>query len=307
MQNKIQKVFKIIKNPLKIIPWLGGHGLLNWVPDEIYLKLVFKSSLGYWPNLKSPRTFNEKIQWLKLHDRNPLYTQLVDKYEVRKYIAETIGEKYLIPLLGVWDSFDEIDFDKLPNQFVLKCTHDSGGLVICKDKSKFDIEVAKKKITRCLKCNYYCAFREWPYKNVKPRIIAEKYMEDSGKVVPEDYKVYCFNGISRYVVVFHNRFAPGKALSETVYDCDWNAQGISLDSHFQISDCLEPKPGCLEEMLRCAGELAKGKAQSRIDFYIVDGKLYFGEITLYTASGLQKMIPKSLDETLGSLIELGAL
>ncbi len=239
-----------------------------------------------------------------MHDRNPLYTQLVDKYEVRKYIAETIGEKYLIPLLGVWGSFDEIDFDKLPNQFVLKCTHDSGGLVICKDKSKLDIEAAKKKINQCLKRNYYYTWREWPYKNVKPRIIAEEFMQEDEKIVPEDYKVYCFNGIPKYIVIFHNRFNSEKKLSETVYDTDWVVQNISLDCHFQISFESKAKPECLEKLLGAAAALANGKPQSRIDFYIINGNIYFGEITLYTASGFQKMIPESLDDKLGSWISL---
>lgn len=278
--------------------------VLRLIPDSLWIKIQFKRRMGYWPDLKNPKTFNEKLQWLKLHDRNPLYTKLVDKYEVREYIAKTIGEEYLIPLLGVWDKFDDIDFDKLPNQFVLKCTHDSGGLVICTDKSKLDIAVARKKINSCLKFNYYWAMREWPYKNVKPRIIAEKYMEDAGKVVPEDYKVYCFNGTPKYIVVFHNRFNNKQILSETVYDVNWKPQNISLDCHFQISDYIEPKPNCLEEMLKNAEILAQDKAQSRIDFYIINGKLYFGEITLYTASGFQKMVPELLDAKLGEYISL---
>ena len=164
------------------------------IPDKLFLKLRYFKSCHKFPNLKEPKTYNEKIQWLKLHDKNPLYTTLVDKYEVKKYIADKIGEEYIIPTLEVWDSFDDIDFDSLPNQFVLKCTHDSGGLVICNDKNKLDIAQARKTITSSLKNNYYWSGREWPYKDVKPRIIAEKYMEDSQTEELRDYKFFCFNG-----------------------------------------------------------------------------------------------------------------
>ena len=177
-------------------------GLFRILPDEIAIKKEFKAAMGYPLNLKNPRTFNEKIQWLKLHDRKPIYTKMVDKYEAKKYVATIIGDEYIIPTLGVWDHFDNIDFDSLPNQFVLKCTHDSGGLVICRDKETFDRENAKRILNRYLKRKYFYIHREWPYKNVKPRIIAEQYMEDSITHDLRDYKISTFNGTAKALFVF---------------------------------------------------------------------------------------------------------
>lgn len=301
---KIKYVIMCLKKPSMAFFLLGHKGWFKWLDDETYLKTVFKIKIGKKLNLNQPRTFNEKLQWLKLHDHRPEYTMMVDKYAVKKYVAKRIGKQYIIPTLGVWDKFDDIDFDQLPDQFVLKCTHDSGGLVICRDKSKFDVRAARKKINRCLKRNYYWSGREWPYKNVKPRIIAEKYMEFPGKVVPEDYKIYCMNGEPKYIVVFHHRFDSSKPLSETVYDVNWQPQHISLDEHFAVSDETEPKPKRLDELLKIAKILCKDIPQVRVDFYIIDDKLYFGEITLYTASGFQKMIPEKMDLKLGKMLKL---
>lgn len=278
--------------------------IINMLPDRLYLKLMYKHRVGQTLNLKNPQTFNEKLQWLKLYDRRPEYTMMVDKYAVKQYVADKIGEQYIIPTLGVWDRFEDIDFDKLPNKFALKCTHDSGGQIICRDKSKLDINAAKKQICKKLKKNYYYSGREWPYKDVKPRIIAEQYMEDVGKIVPEDYKIYCMNGEPKYIVVFHNRFDSTKELSETVYDTNWEPQNISLDEHFAVSDILEPKPDCLEELLEITKILCDNIPQVRVDFYIINNKIYFGEITLYTASGFQKMIPEEMDLKLGQMIQL---
>lgn len=280
--------------------------LFDKMDDEKYLKLMYRCLVGEKLDFNNCRSFNEKIQWLKLYDRNPEYTKMVDKYEAKKYVSSIIGDEYIIPTLGVYDSFDEIDFDALPNQFVLKCTHDSGGLVICKDKSKLDIEKAKKKINKSLKQNYYLYGREWAYKDVKPRIIAEEYLVDGNRVVPEDYKVYCFDGKPKFIVVFHNRYLDDSLYSESVYDTDWNKLDISLDCHFAVSDIVEDKPKCLDQMLDFAQRLSANIPQARIDFYIIDNKIKFGEITLYTASGVQRMIPESLDEKLGELIPIKA-
>ncbi|MDE7341037.1 MAG: glycosyl transferase [Lachnospiraceae bacterium] len=278
--------------------------LLRFIPDRIYLKILYGIKVGKKLNLHNPQTFSEKIQWLKLYDRNPEYTILVDKYEVKKYVADKIGEKYIIPTLGVWNKFEDIDFDLLPDQFVLKCTHDSGGLVICKDKSKLDIKKIRKKMTRSLRNNYYYIFREWPYKNVKPKIIAEKYMAERGKIVPEDYKVYCMNGMPRYIVVFHNRFSKNGQLSETVYDTNWIPQNFSLNGHFSISNIVQPRPECLDELLNICTILCQGISQVRIDFYIIENNIFFGEITLYAASGLQKMIPADMDRIIGEMVQI---
>lgn len=287
----------------RVINSLSFRGYLKWLPDALFLKLLWRLKMGYPLDLRNPRTFNEKLQWLKLHDRNPLYTQLVDKYEVRKFISKTIGEEYLIPLLGVWDRFDDIDFDKLPNQFVLKCTHDSGGLVICKDKSKFDIAAAKKKICRCLKLNYYWALREWPYKNVKPRIIAEKYMEDSADGELRDYKFFCFSGVAKILFIAANR---GRSDVETTLDY------FDMDfKHFEVMNGGHPnartpvhKPETFEQMKKCAEILSAKIPQVRCDFYEVDGKVYFGEMTFYDGSGFDIYEPQSFDEMMGRWVKI---
>ncbi len=272
--------------------------------DAEFLKRKYKSIFKKELNLENPCSFNEKIQWLKLYDRRPEYTTMVDKYLVKEYVGNIIGTQYIIPTLGVWDSFGEIDFEKLPDRFVLKCTHDSGGLAICKNKETFDFKSARKKIEKSLKRNYFYTGREWPYKDVVPRIIAESYLDVKGKMVPEDYKIYCMNGEPKYIVVFHNRFDNSKLLSETVYDVNWKPQNFSLDEHFAISDLTEPRPECLDELLDITKKLCKDMAQVRIDYYIVNNQIYFGEITLYTASGFQRMIPESLDLELGKQLIL---
>lgn len=201
-------LFDVIKHPKELLIKINYRypQMLSWMNDEKCLGFWYKYRFGTRLNLKNPKTFNEKIQWLKLYDRNPLYTTMVDKYEAKKYVASIIGEEYIIPTLGVWDKFDDIDFDKLPNQFVLKCTHDSGGLAVCKDKKVFDINAARKRINRSLKRNFYWIGREWPYKDVRPRIIAEQYMENSdGRTELSDYKFYCFNGKPEYCHVISDR------------------------------------------------------------------------------------------------------
>lgn len=300
----MSKAVEYIKNPFKLVSFLNNRGMLNWLDDKTFIKLSYRAATGKRLNLKNPQSFNEKLQWLKLYDRKPEYVTMVDKFLVKDYVANIIGDEYIIPTLAVYDSFDEIDFDALPNQFVLKCTHDSGGLVICKNKAELDIPAARRKIEKCLKNNYFYQGREWPYKNVKPRIIAEEYIEDGDRIVPEDYKIYCFAGEPRYIVVFHNRYLDESLLSESVYDTEWNKLDISFDYHFAISDIVEDKPECLDTMLDFARRLSKNMAQSRIDFYIVNGQLKFGEITLYTASGTHPMIPESLDDEMGKLIPI---
>ena len=301
----INKFSKSIFDPKMKFSYLTAIGLTNWMSDEAFIKKKFRYTMGYPLNLEAPKTFNEKLQWLKLYDRRPEYTIMVDKYSVKKYVADKIGEEYIIPTLGVWDNPDDIDFDALPNRFVLKCNHNSGlGMCICKDKSKLDIKKVKSELKKGLAQDYYLTGREWPYKNVPRKIIAEEYIEDKGKAVPEDYKVYCINGKPLYIVVFHNRFNDSEELSETVYNTSWQPQHISLDEHFKVSDIVEPVPKCLDKMIEFAEMLSTNMSQSRIDFYVVNNRLYFGEITLYTASGFQKMIPESLDYELGKLIKL---
>lgn len=298
--NYINVVKNLVKNPFHIFPYLGGMNLLNWMPDSLYLKTCFQALIGHKLNLKNPKTFNEKLQWLKLYDRNPAYTQMVDKYAVRDYIKNTIGEEYLIPLLGVWDSFEEIDFDTLPNQFVLKTNHDSGTVIICKDKNRFDIGDARKKITRALRKNYYYSGREWPYKNVKPKIIAEKYLVDESGVELKDYKIFAFDGSVKLIQVDFDRFGNHR---RNIYTPEWEYISLSIlypsDPSVQID-----RPLPLQNLLNLASILSKGIPHVRTDFYVVHDRIYFGELTFYHGSGYEPFNPDSWNEKMGNWIRL---
>lgn len=275
------------------------------LPDSLYIRLKYFQHFKKFPNLRNPKTFNEKLQWLKLHDRNPEYTKMVDKYAVREYIKEKIGEEYLIPLLGVWDSFDEIDFDSLPQQFVLKCTHDSGGLVICKDKSKLDIKSARKKINKSLKNNYYWQGREWPYKNVRPRIIAEKYMVDeetkrrTGIECLVDYKFFCFNGEPKIMY-----YSMDKAEDPRTDFFDMEYNHLKMRMKDPNSDEIPPKPQGFEEMKALARILSANTAHLRVDFYYVNGKIYAGELTFFHCGGFVEVKPPEWGDIMGNWIAL---
>ena len=283
----------MIKNTLK--------ALSHFIPDKLYIKLRYFRRLHKCPNLKQPQTFNEKLQWLKLYNRNPLYTTLADKYGVKKYIADKIGEEYLIPTLGVWDKFDDIDFNSLPNEFVLKCTHDSGGLVICKDKSKLDIESARRKISKSLKANYFWQGREWPYKNVKPHIIAEKFMKDRDFDNLNVFKIFNFNGEPKIIQTIQNDKMPNETID--YFDTDWNL--LDLRQNYPNSKNPLPRPETLNEMLELARILAKDTAPFiRTDFYEINGKVYFSEFTFYSDSGFAKFTPEEWDLKLGNWIIL---
>lgn len=278
-----------------------NRGLFNWLPDRAFLKLKYHAFLGKKLNLANPATFNEKIQWLKIHDRNERYTALVDKIEVKHAVAAQIGDKHMIPTLGIYDDFDQIDFASLPEQFVLKCSHDSGGLVICKDKKNLDMDKARETINACLKRNYYLKSREWPYKNVRPRIIAEKYIDALTDEGLADYKVFCFNGKPRLILVCTNRFSD-KGLMEDFYDLEWNRIELKRPNH--ANGALQKKPEMLDEMLEKAEVLAKDIPFVRCDFYIADHKLLFGEMTFYPASGFVGFEPDEWDGILGQWLRL---
>jgi len=281
--------------------FFASRGLLNWVPDEAYLKLAFRMNMGKKLNLENPQTYSEKLQWLKLHDRNSEYTRMVDKYEVKHYVAERIGEEYIIPTLGVWDRFDQIDFDSLPDQFVLKCTHDSGGLVICRDKREFDKEAARNKIARSLKRDYYYNNREWPYKHVKRRIIAEMYMEDKEGGELKDYKFFTFDGKVKALFIATDRYAA----TETCFDFfDENFNHLPFTNGHPNATNTPKKPEGLEEMIALAEKLGEGLPQARIDLYNIDGKIYFGEITFFHWSGMKPFDPEEWDYKFGQWIVL---
>ena len=279
---------------------LRNRRMLDWLPDAIYLKLIFRIKMHQRLELRKPVTFNEKMQWLKLHDRNPSYSRMVDKYEVKKFVADRIGEKYIIPVLGIWDKFEEIDFDELPDQFVLKCTHDSGGIIICKDKSKLNIEMARKKLNRSLRTNYFYHGREWPYKNVKPRIMAEKYMEDSSGEL-KDYKLMMFNGKHKCSFVCTERHNKD-GLKVTFFDTEWNE--MPFERHYPRSKKRILKPESYEEMVACAEILSRSIPFVRIDFYEIGDKPYFGEITFYPGSGMEEFNPERWDRIMGDWLDI---
>jgi len=275
------------------------------MPDKIYLKIVFKKIMKYDLNLNHPVTFNEKLQWLKLYDRKDIYTTMVDKYEAKKYVADIIGEEYIIPTLGVYDKFDAIDFEKLPNQFVIKCTHDSGGVVICKDKNSFDIKSAQKKMDKSLKKNFYFSGREWPYKNVKPRIIIEKYMEEKNYTQLNDYKLMCFNGKVKCSFVCSERDNKKEGLAVTFFDNNWNR--LPFQRHYRNSDAEIKKPKNFDKMVELAELLSKNIPFVRVDFYEIKNKIYFGELTFYPGSGFEEFTPEEWDKKLGDMIDLSGV
>ena len=275
--------------------------LLAFIPDKTYIKIYYYMKFKKRLNLKTPRTFSEKIQWLKLNDRKPIYSQFVDKYEVREYIKEKIGEEYLVPIYGIWENFDDIDFNMLPNQFVLKCTHDSGGIVICKDKENFNKIEAKKYIEKCLKNNFYYIAREWPYKNVKPRIIAEKYLESDRANGIVDYKFMCFNQKMKCCFACFDRDEKGHVLIN-IYDEKWNKMPFNRKG--EGTNKILEKPMHYEKMIQLAEKLSYGIPFARIDFYEINNKIYFGEITLYPAGGFKKFEPEEYDKILGEWLKL---
>lgn len=281
---------------------LANCGVYNGMPDDIYLKRRYLIKTGNSLNLDNPKTFNEKLQWLKLYDRKSEYTVMVDKYEVKKYVADIIGEEYIIPTFGVWNKFDEIDFNILPNQFVLKCTHDSGGLIICKDKKTFNKNAARQKIERSLKHNYYWTSREWPYKDVKPRIIAEKYMEDIKTSELRDYKFFCFDGVAKALFIATDRQKQGEEVKFDFFDMDFKHLDLR-QGHPNAKICPE-KPETFDKMRELAEKLSKGIPQLRVDFYEVNGKVYFGELTFSHFGGMVSFEPKKWDTILGNWIEL---
>lgn len=269
------------------------------IPDEMALMLQGRARLGKWINLKEPRTFSEKLQWLKLHDRNPLYTKLVDKAEVKSWVAERIGWEHVVSTLAVWDSFEQVNFDLLPEKFVLKCTHDSGGLIICSNREEFDIGAARRKIKDSLSRNYFWNGREWPYKLVKPRVLAEEYLE-SGNSGLTDFKIMCFGGRARCVFTCTGR-SEGD-LRVDFFDLEWNH--LPFTRHYPNADTPPAKPCHFDEMISFAELLSKEIPFVRVDFYEQDDRVLFGEMTFYPGSGFEEFEPEEWDEKLGSLIDI---
>lgn len=296
----MNKIFKAFKHPEWAFGVILRHCFASMMDDKTFIKWEYFSGMRKFPNLKNPQTYNEKLQWLKLHDKHPEYTRMVDKYEAKKYVKEILGEEYIIPTLGVWERFEDIDFDKLPNQFVLKCTHDSGGLVICPDKSKLDINKARKKINKSLKKNYFLEHREYPYKDVKPRIIAEKFMVDESGTELKDYKFFCFNGEPKMLLLACDR-ANGTYMN--FYDMDFNLLPVQRKAHPNAKNEFE-RPKGFDEMFRIAKILSKDIPHVRVDFYDINGEIYFGELTFFSGSGNIPFYPDEWDYKLGEWLEL---
>lgn len=293
-----------IKNPGSLMQGLSLHGFLNWVPDKVYLKILFRLRTGQKLNLNSPTTFNQKLQWLKLYNRREEYTSLADKFLVRDFIKAQIGDEYLIPLLGVYDRFEDIDFSSLPNRFVIKCNHDSGGVVVVRDKTKLDLEQTRQFINKCMNRNFYYASREPQYKNIKRKIIVEEYLENpSGDLI--DYKFVTINGKVEWIFVCTDRFKGGQRNSSvkfTNFDAKWNK--LPFAYIYPVDPNPIPPPHNLEKMVLLAEKLGKGIPQIRVDFYEVDDKIYFGELTFFTEGGMGKFTPEDWDAKLGEKIIL---
>lgn len=297
----MMKIFKYINNPELIILKLDELNLVR-LNDKNFLKLKYKEKFGKRLNLDNPITFNEKLQWLKLYDRQDYYTKLVDKNSAKEIIGKIIGNEYIIPTLGIYENFEDIEFSKLPKKFVIKCTHDSGGIIICKDKDKLDLKKAKKKINNSLKKNYYYQWREWPYKNIEPRIIVEKYMDDRLNSQLNDYKMMCFNGKVKCSFVCTDRDNKEKGLAVTFYDINWNR--MPFRRHYRNDDKEIAKPKNYERMIELTEKICKKIIFARVDWYEIGGRLYFGEVTFFPGAGMEEFEPEEWDYKIGNMLIL---
>ena len=288
-------------DPHYIIDWLLNQKVSHVLSDKMYIRLRYWVHMKKKLHINPPVTFNEKLQWLKLFGNKDEYTKMADKESAKEYVAEIIGRRYIIPTLGVWSSFKDIDFEQLPNKFVLKCTHNSGGVIICSDKNHFDKVRAEEVLSSCLSENFYYEGREKQYKNIIPQIIAEQYMEDkSGALI--DYKVHVFNGIPKFILVCSDRFAES-GLSEDFYDTDWNHMDVQRPNH-RTAGAVYERPAMLEDMLRFASILAGQIPFLRVDYYVINDQLYFGELTFFPADGMAPFEPESWDYTFGNWLTL---
>lgn len=298
----VEALKKCINNPWLMIVYLCENGLFNNLDDKRYLRLLYRAKMDKDLELGEPQTFNEKLQVLKLNVRKEEQTIMVDKLRVREYIKQKLGEEYLVPLIGVWNKAEEIDFDKLPKQFVMKCNHNSGlGMCICKNKEEINIKKVIKELNKGLKQDYYKTGREWPYKNIPRKIICEEYLKDeSGDL--KDYKVHCFNGEPKMILVCQNRFSD-EGMTEDFYDINWKHLGVRRPK-YENSKVKINKPEHLTEMLEISRILSRNYSFMRIDYYYVKNKIYFGEITFYPASGMERFIPDCYDSIFGQWLKI---
>lgn len=307
--SKIQTALQMLKSDRSTFMAAIIQNFFGWLPDKTYLQLLYRFKMSHKLDLNHPKTFTEKIQWLKLYNRRPEYTLMVDKFAVKKYVTDIIGEKYVIPTLGVWDKLEDIDWDALPNEFVLKTTHGggSGGVVICKDKKTFDRNKAILTLRDSMNSDIYRSLREWPYKDVKKRVLAEKYMVPKDMVNNpiyelSDYKFFCFNGEPKYCQVIRDRH---NKESIDFYDMNWRHQEfVGLNPAASNGINPVPQPLLLDDMICICHKLSKNMKFVRIDMYVIDNRIYFGEITFYPASGMGLFNPDKWNEELGNLISL---
>lgn len=298
----IKNLFRVLFNKERLFYALAYRGFWRFLDDEAFLKIAFRFLMGYRLDLNRVETYNEKLQWLKLHNREPLHTKLVDKYLVKEYVSEIIGHEYIIPTLNVYNSVDEIDLSSLPEKFVLKTNHNSGGIVICNNKSELDWSYAKHKLSLAYNYNFYYSLREWPYKDVDRKIIAEQYIEDSKSGSLHDYKFYCFNGEPKVLLIATER---NNKTSETKFDFfDMDFNHLDFRRGHPNSDIRIDKPCSFEKMKELARKLSQGHIHVRVDLYEVDGKVYFGELTFYPGSGFVPFVPKEWDYKMGSWINI---
>ncbi|MDR0907701.1 MAG: hypothetical protein LBM63_03740 [Rikenellaceae bacterium] len=307
--NKISKLLGyLIHEPKKFVT-AGLMRLSPIIPERLYLKWLFRLKMGYRLNLDNPQTFSEKLQWLKLYNRKPEYTQMVDKYAVKEYVASLIGEEYIIPTLGVWERAEDIEWDKLPDKFVLKTTHGGGGcgVVICRDKSSLNRGEVIKKLNRSMKSDIYRTLKEWPYKNVHRRIIAEELLEDkeSETGALPDYKFYCFNGVADNVMVCLERQSGDTKFY--FFDESWSLLPLNIRGKNAPKDFTLPKPDCIEQMFAIASQLSQNIPFLRVDLYCANGKIYFGEATFIPDSGFDSNLLPETDLNFGSKIDLSII
>lgn len=296
----LKKIIKFIITPRLIGGYLLRHYFSHNFSDNAFVKLEYLFEVGSRLDLQKPKTYNEKLQWQKLNNIHLEYSTLVDKYMVKEYVGEKIGMDHIIPTLGVWEEFDEIEFSKLPNQFVIKTTHDSGGVVIIKEKTPEALSCARKIINKSLKRNYYYEHREYPYKNVKPRIIVEKYMVDESGTELKDYKIFCFDGEPKAIQVDYDRFVEHK---RNMYDTEWNRLPFTLKFPTDWSREFD-KPKNLDKMLEIASILSYGYPHLRVDLYNINGRIYFGELTFFHGSGFEKFTPEDWNMKFGNWIKI---
>ncbi len=296
----MKKILKALKKPSLIGLYILNFKVFRILPDWFYLKLQYWLRLGKSLDLNNPKSFTEKLQWLKLYNRDPKYEQLVDKFRVRNYVGKVIGKEYLIPLIGTWDNWEQIDFNKLPEEFVLKSTHDSGGVVVCNNKQQLDVDKAREKMNNSLNKNYYYHGREWVYKRIKPRIIGEKKLNGLATTL-NDYKIMCFNGKPKIIQVMTER--KGNDFFINHFDIKWNEVYIPRKTKKRNTDVPE-KPKDLETMVKISEILSKGITFVRIDMYETKEGIYFGEFTFFPVSGYMDFFEEKDDQLLGSWLAL---